>query len=74
MRLPMAKPAASSIDELTRLPEDMRSIATSISPRELDRCLCVVRDAVFVFMTIAIFNTPFLCPSLWAVFPLNGYI
>ena len=60
IRFPIAKPAASSIDELMRLPEDMRSIDCSISLRELDRCLCVESDAMLVLMTLAMISTPFL--------------
>ena len=58
MRPAIARPAASSREELIRLPEAKRSIAFSISSFEDAKWRCAFKDEILVPIVMLMINTP----------------
>ena len=50
IRSAIARPAASSFEELTRSPEDSRSIEVASDDCDVFRCRCEFSDEMFVLM------------------------
>ena len=57
MSFPIAKPAASSTEELIRLPEDKRSKAVSSAELELINDRCAAMDATLVLIERGILHS-----------------
>ncbi len=62
IRLEMARPAASSLAELTRWPEDKRSVARSRAFPEFINWRCEFKEATLVLMTKGIINLLMIVP------------
>jgi hypothetical protein len=56
IRVPMARPAASSLDELTRLPVDKRSMAVARLRALPAMAFCATSDFTLVLITVMIFS------------------
>ena len=58
MRSAMARPAASSLAELTRRPDDRRCIEVASALCEVDRLRCALSETIFVLMVMDMAKAP----------------